>query len=164
MRPPESTSSRLTWFARRSRWAIGLVLLAWCLGCATSPGGGAGPVTYREACFDPDRIRGFAPLGEGFVYLEVGDDAHYLLTLSRIVDDAWTRVPSRPSPTGITITGREPGTHFSRVCRGSEPWADYMDGDIAVHQRIVHIERVTGKEEALGLVRARSVTPAMPSH
>jgi hypothetical protein len=155
----EPKSSRLTRVGHRSSWAFGLVLVVFCLGCATGPRAEPGPVTYREACFDPARIRGFTPLGEGFVYLDVGDDKHYLLTLSRIVGDAWTRQPSRPPSTGITITGRELGTHFDRVCRGSEPWADYMDGDVAVHRQIVHIERVASEDEALELARARTASP-----
>jgi hypothetical protein len=157
----EPKSSRLTRIGDRFMWALGLILLVSCLGCATSPGGEPAPVTYREACFDPARITDFAPLGEGSVYLEVGDNTHYLLTLSRIVGNAWLRLPSRPFSTGITITGREPGTHFDRVCRGSEPWADYMDGDLAVHRRIDHIERVASKEAALELARARTATPAI---
>lgn len=149
----------MTRVGHRSTWAFGLILLAFCLGCATGPRAEPGPVTFREACFDPARISGFTPLGEGFVYLDVGDDTHYLLTLSRIVGDAWTRPPSRPPSTGITITGRELGTHFERVCRGSEPWADYMDGDVAVHRQIVHIERVASQDEALELARARTPAP-----
>lgn len=136
----------------RSVCGLGLILLVFGFGCATSP---RAAHTTREACFNPDRIKSFAPLREGFAYIEVGDDEHYLLTLNRIVGDVASRLPSRPHSTGVTITGRGTPTLFNRVCRDSTPMADYMDGDIAVHRQIVHIERVASKEEALELARAR---------
>jgi len=148
--PRRFTRHRVVQF---SMCGLGLILLVVGFGCATSP---TAEPTTREACFNPDRIRSFTPLREGFAYIDVGDDEHYLLTLSRIAGDAGSRLPSRPHSTGVTITGRQTPTLFSRVCRDSAPVADYMDGDVAVHRQIVHIERVASKEEAVELARARS--------
>ncbi len=154
-----ATASGLGRIGRRSMCALGLIVLVLGLGCATGPRGESGGVAYGEACFDPSRISGFTPLGEGFVCLDVGGDEHYLLTLTRISADAEVRPPSRPFPTGITITGSDPATLFNRVCRGSGAVADYLDGDVAIHRQIVRIERVADNEQALQLVKARTATP-----
>lgn len=156
MRTPEPKSAWWIPLFHLSPGGLCLIVIVFGIGCATRPGS---KPAYREACFNPDRITSFTPLGESFAYIEVGDDEHYLLTLNEIVRDAELPLPGRPLSTGITITGRVPGTNINRVCRDSSPVADYMSGEIAVHKQIVHIEIVASKEEAIELAKVRSMPP-----
>lgn len=126
------------------------------LGCASTQGAGAGGAVPhgREACFNPTRVRSYAPLADNmFVYLEVGGGEHYLLTL---VGDVNQQVEGRPVAGKITITGGTLGSNIPRVCKEDWPQVAYIEAGEPVFRRAIRIEAVASKEEAERLVRDRT--------
>lgn len=127
-------------------WLLGLILTVPGLACTSTQKvdtSGSGPAT-KEACFNVRRVDSFSPLHERFVYVRVGSDEHYLLTM----DSVYT---SLPFATGITISGE-----FSRVCSDTGATITYMNLGRPVFCRIVRVEAVAHKEAAQKLVGDRT--------
>jgi hypothetical protein len=143
------------------RTIVGLVtaiLLASGLGCASTQNvnqSGSEPAT-REACFDSRMIRSFFPLHERFVFIEVGSDEHYLLTLDKLPPDADRKPQGRPLAGVITITGSELSNTFHRVCWDTMAQASYIEAGEPVFRLIRHIEAVASKKAAQRLVEQRT--------
>jgi hypothetical protein len=116
--------------------------------------GGAVPAS-REACFDPTRVTSYAPLGGMFLYLQVNDDEHYLLTLDRLLADANRLNQGRPRAGEITITGHDLSTRIPRVCKDTWPQVAYLDAGEPVFRRVLRIEAVASKEAAQQLAASR---------
>ncbi len=131
---------------RTAAFLLGLISTLAGLACTSTlkvDTSSSGPAA-NEACFDASRVRSFSPLHERFVYLRVGSDEHYLLTL----DSVYT---SLPFATGIAISGT-----FSRVCSDTGARITYLDSGRPVFCRIVRVEAVASREAAQKLVEDRT--------
>jgi hypothetical protein len=108
------------------------------------PDGEGGTALAREACFNVRRVDSFAPLHERYVYVRVGKDEHYLLTLDR-------PYIGLPSAAGIAIVG-----DFSRICSDTGASLGFSEFSRPVLCRIVRVEAVPYREEAERLVHRRT--------
>ena len=131
---------------RTTAWVLGVIFAVSGLACTSTRNvdtSGGKPDT-KETWFNVSRVRSFSPLHESFVYVRVGSDEHYLLTL----DSVYT---SLPHATGITISG-----DFSWICSNTGAMITYRDSGRRVSCRILRIEAVDSKEAAQQLVDERT--------
>lgn len=133
-------------FPRAVLCAGALAILPVVVGCrsAREPGGDGETATAREACFNVRRVDSFAPLHERYVYVRVGNDEHYLLTLDR-------PYIGLQSAAGIAIVG-----DFSRICSDTGASLSFGEFGQPVLCRIVRVEAVPYREEAERLVYRRT--------
>lgn len=117
--------------------------------CTSAPTGGsaADRSDVGQACFNVDRVRSYSALHERYVYVRVGRDEHYLLTL----DATYIGLPFA---TGIGISGS-----FRRVCSDSGAMLTFADSVRQARARIVRVEAVADRDAARELV-ARRTAPA----
>lgn len=132
---------------RTATWLLSLISMILALACTSTQKidtSGSAPAA-QEACFDSSRVRSFSPLHERFVYVRVGSDEHYLLTMGSVCI-------SLPFATGITISG----TTFSRVCSDTGAMITYQDSGVPAFCRIIRVESVASREAARKLVEDRT--------
>jgi Family of unknown function (DUF6491) len=144
----EEKSTMITVHGKQLTAAFLLALISMLVGLACTsvprvrPSGG-GPESV-DACFDVSRVRSFSPLDGRSVYVRVGSDEHFLLTMD-------SYYPSLPFATGITISGI-----FSRVCSDTGARITYLDSGSPVFGRIVRVEAVASREAARKRVEDRT--------
>jgi hypothetical protein len=140
----------------------GPILMVPMLACTSAPKAETkdGVPATRVACFEVDKVRSYVPLHESFVYLEVGADEHYLLSVTMLDPDAKRRFPSRPFADEIVITGYDLRNSFKRVCFDTQAEAAYMEKGEPVYRRIWRVEAVAGLEAAKKIVAIRTAPPS----
>ena len=131
---------------KKIAFILGLISTLASLGCASTPDSETKSPGARAAreCFDQAGVRAYSPLDERFVYVRVRGDKHYLLTIDRAD-------PSFLFANGITISNT-----VRNVCSHSGAVLTYSSSGRRVSFRILRVESVAGKEEALKLVRDRT--------
>jgi hypothetical protein len=131
---------------RTANRALGLIATATLLACSSTgrAGPAAGEPADHEVCFSSLRVESFSPLDPRFIYIRVGSDKHYLLTLDAVY-------PSLPFATGLRLV-----SSFDRVCANSGARITFRSGDHPVSCRILHIDAVASKVEAEQLVKERT--------
>lgn len=122
--------------------AVGMAELACAPTHTIEPRPGSPPAP--EACFNLRRVYSFTPLHGRYVYLRVGNDEHYLLTLDTIYPHL--KVSSR-----ITIEGT-----WGTVCSETGASLVFSDYGRLVRCRIIRVEAVPSKEAAEQLVAERT--------
>ncbi len=131
---------------RVAAWLLCLISAVLALACTSTQQVGTTDSgrADNEACFNVRRVQSFSPLHERFVYVLVGSDEHYVLTLDAVYVNL-------PFATGITISG-----DFSRVCSNTGAMIAFMDFGRQTVCRIVRVDAVASREAAEELVRDRT--------
>lgn len=137
----------MDWKQRVTALIVALAAMLTALACTSAATKAAPP----KACFDVSRVRSFSPLDPKFVYVQVGTDEHYLLTMDSVY-------PSLPFAVGITISN--PGTSFSRVCSDTGARLTYLEAGHRVYARIIAVDAVSSRKAAEKLVARRNAPPA----
>lgn len=125
---------------------LGLFAIIVLTGCSSSPNDDS-PAVEGRACFDSQRVSRFSPFDDRFVYVRVGSDEHYLLTVGGIC-------PGLATATGISISSGM----FSRICSDSGATITYRDAQMPC--RITAVETVTSRDAAEEIVKKRTTPTA----
>lgn len=135
---------------RTTRYTVGwlavLVLAIEGLACQSVAPSRAGQEarTEKVTCFNARNITSFVPLSGPYLYIQVGNHEHYLLTLDR---------PSEPLELAYHI---EISRNFDRVCSGSRaPLTYHYQGRVGVFD-IIGVESVKDRATAEALARKRT--------
>ncbi len=114
-----------------------------CVATHTIEPGPSAPAA-TDACFDLRTVYSFTPLHGRYVYVRVGSDEHYLLTLDTIY-------PHLKAAAGVAIEGS-----WGTVCSHSGAVLVFSDYGRRTRCRIVRVEAVASKEAAQELVTLRT--------
>jgi hypothetical protein len=141
---------RATWCTIGLLSALALVLPG--LGCrsAAPSGAGHGTPAVEVTCFNARNITSFVPLAGPYLYIQVGNHEHYLLTLDR---------PSKRLELAYHI---EISRNFDRVCSDSRaPLTYHYQGHVGVYD-IIGVESVKDRAAAEALANKRTQQQPQP--
>lgn len=131
-----------------SAWLAALVLVGGGVACRSIPPGTATQTAPppKITCFDASNITSFVPLKGHFLYVQVGTNEHYILTLDR------------PADTLRDAMHIQISHDYPRVCSNHRaPMTYEYQGHVGVYD-IINVEPVRSQSEAEALAAER--TPA----